>query len=192
MRTAVFGIYILMSCKDRWKWGETGDSEHSGEVERQFSSFWLQEESECSGWGQDLFLRWVPPPLLEGNAWRQELPDSDSVHPKTCPKHMGWIIPWRWLPLPRAGLDVMPSFLMAEWGKLDPTLYFYCGWSLRSAGEWTIWPLSLCLLWSKTLCTHAHCTCLCACYINSKGFNLSCRGKHRIQMPESMLSVHIH
>lgn len=41
---------------------------------------------------------------------------------------MGWIIARRWLPLPRAGLDVMPSFLMTELGKLNPTLYFYYGW----------------------------------------------------------------
>lgn len=41
---------------------------------------------------------------------------------------MGWITLWRCLSLPREGLDAMPSFLMTELGKLNPTLHFYWGW----------------------------------------------------------------
>lgn len=136
-RAAVFRINLefLTGWEERWKQTRWAKQFRAtlGEMESQFSSFWLQKALWCSGldrfrsWGEfHLSSDWATQPP-GGDAGRQALPDSDSAHPKNYPKQMGWISLWRYLPLPGEGLDEVPSFLMTELGTSNPTLHFYWG-----------------------------------------------------------------
>lgn len=86
-------------------------------------------------------------------------------------------------------LDAVPSFLMTELGKLNPTLYFHLGWGKSYRRMNHMASLILFALEQNHVHTRTY-VCVYIHYINSKAFYWSCRGKHMIEMPESRLSVH--